>query len=383
MEKQPKRSLSKDLEAIVSEAIKNDVFSACSVGGLGFVNDKVYHWTRHYGYTDRNERGARVTGRTVYDLASLTKPLVTTLALMALVEQEKVRLEDEMGSFFSGMSEKAARIRLGMLLSHSSGLPAHRPYHLSLSACHPNERKKAIIQLIGQENIVFPPGSGTLYSDLGFILLGLLVEELSGRSLADFWRDEIAYPMGLQEELFFPGPEGLGSDLCAVTGVCSWSKRRLCGLVHDDNCRMLGGVAGHAGLFGTAAGVLSLAGHLLLQYRGKNIHPAYTGSTLKKFLTRRQASNWTYGFDTPSSEASSSGKFFSPGTVGHLGFTGTSFWLDLDQGVGIVLLTNRVLMGDDSTAIRIFRPLLHNTIMEHLLEKRRPDWPLDSQSGLT
>lgn len=373
MEKRSKRNLSGELAEIIDDAIKNNVFSACSVGYLQIEKGSLFRATHHYGYTDSTERSARVRDTTLYDLASLTKPLVTVLAVMALVEKGKIRLEDELGKIFPFIRGEIGKIRLDMLLSHSSGLPAHRPYYEILAGYPLNERKEAIIHLICNENLLFQPGSGTLYSDLGFILLGCLVEKITGRSLADFWKDEIIRPLGLHEVLIFPGPEGLGSDDCVVTGMCSWSKKRLCGIVHDDNCRMLGGVAGHAGLFGTVSGVLSLAENLLLEYRGITSHPAYSGDTVKKFLNKRQGSTWTYGFDTPSLGASSSGQFFSERTIGHLGFTGTSFWIDLAKGGAIVLLTNRVLMGDDPTSIRKFRPLLHDTIMKYLMDNKKPD----------
>lgn len=372
MEKRSKRKLSEKLGTIISEALKNNVFSACSIGYLKFEEDKVYQPIHHFGRTDRYEEGSRVDRTTIYDLASLTKPLVTALSIMALVEKKKLRLEDELGRYFKDIRGEIGKIRLDMLLSHSSGLPAHRPYYKVLDEYQQRDRIEAIVRLICNENLVFQPGSNTLYSDLGFILLGRLVEKVTERSLADFWQEEIAQPMGLQKELFFPGQNGLTSEVCAVTGVCNWSGKRLCGIVHDDNCRMLGGVAGHAGLFGTAFGVLSLIENLLLQYRGIKRHPAYGTEILREFLMKRSGSTWTCGFDTPSLGISSSGRFFSATTVGHLGFTGTSFWLDLTQGLGIVLLTNRVLMGDDLAPIRRLRPLIHDTIMKDLTEKEDP-----------
>lgn len=373
MEKRPKRHLSEDLALIVGDALKKRLFSACSLGCFRLEKEGSFRVVHHYGYTDSTERGAGVKDATLYDLASLTKPLATVLAVMALVEKGKVRLKNQIGEIFPVVRSEIGKISLAMLLSHSSGLPAHRPYFEILAGYQPYERKEAILQLICRENLQFQPGGGTLYSDLGFIILGCMVEKITGQSLAAFWEYEIARPMGLQAELFFPGTEGLGSDVCAVTGVCRWSNRRLCGIVHDDNCRMLGGVAGHAGLFGTASGVLSLAENLLLQYRGILRHPAYSEEIVRKFLTKRQGSTWTYGFDTPSPGISSSGRFFSERTVGHLGFTGTSFWIDLERGWAVVLLTNRVLMGDDPAAIRKFRPLVHDIIMKHMMENKKPD----------
>lgn len=372
MEKRSNMKLSEQLAKIVDDALINHVFTACSIGYFQLGDESTRRVTHHYGYTDCNDAGARVTDMTIYDLASLTKPLVTVLSLMTLAEKGKIRLEDEIGTFFPFDGGQLSKVRLDMLLSHSSGLPAHRPYFEVLSGYSPKERNEAIIKFILNENLVFQPGTDTLYSDLGFILLGCLIEKLSGQSLADYWRDRVARPMDLQAELFFPHQKGIGTDVCAVTGLCRWSKKSLCGIVHDDNCRVMGGVAGHAGLFGTVSGVLSLAENILMQYRGIKSHPAYSGEIVRRFLAKRQGSNWTYGFDTPSLGASSSGRFFSEKTVGHLGFTGTSFWIDLAQGLAIVLLTNRVLMGDDPTKIRKFRPRVHDAIMQHLIESTKP-----------
>lgn len=371
MEKRSKRTLHGELSRIIDDGFKNKVFSACSVGYLKFRRNRVAKQIHHFGFTDC-QTGSRVDETTAYDLASLTKPMVTTLAMMALVADGKLRPEDNLGKYFQEITREKATILLAMLLSHSSGLPAHQPFHKVLAECPQAQRNATIIRLINDEKLIFQPGSNTLYSDLGFILLGLLVEKITERSLADFWQEEIAQPMGLDKELFFPDPEGLSSDICAVTGVCKWSGKKLCGIVHDDNCRMLGGVAGHAGLFGTASGVLSLVENLLLQQRGIKRHPAYGADVLNAFLTKRPGSTWSYGFDTPSGGYSSSGRFFSAKTVGHLGFTGTSFWLDLDRGLAIVLLTNRVLMGDDTAPIRRFRPLLHDTVMQYLMANEDP-----------
>lgn len=369
MEKRCKTLWHDNLAKIVTDALINHVFSACSVGISLIDNEKYGSYIHHYGYTDSNGKGTRVNDKTVYDLASLTKPLVTSLAIMALVDKGEVALEDEIGTFFNGIRREMGKIRLSHLLSHSAGLPAHRPYYEILMECPQQERKEIIIRLIFKEKLLFVPGQDSLYSDLGYILLGCIVEKLTRSSLDNYWKNVIIQPLGLEEELFFPNSNGSACEECAVTGKCGWSKRRLCGIVHDDNCRALGGVAGHAGLFGTVSGVMSLAQNLFLQFKGISRHPAYGGETLREFLRKKPESTWTYGFDTPSFGHSSSGNYFSEMTVGHLGFTGTSFWLDLSKGTTIVLLTNRVLMGHDLTKIRKFRPLLHDTLMEHIMKK--------------
>lgn len=369
MEKKGDSSLSEKLRKIISIALESHCFSACSVGYFKFDNDTRCCDVLHCGFTDKDEKGDRVDNKSVYDLASLTKPLVTSLAIMALRDKGKIALEDEIGHYFSGIRRETGKIRISHLLTHSSGLPAHKPYYEILVGYPQHERREKLIQLILKENLLFKPGRDTLYSDLGFILLGFLIENLTGFPLDIFWNNEIVRPLALHEELFFANTQGLDSDVCVVTGRCGWSNRRLCGIVHDDNCRAMGGVAGHAGLFGTLSGVMSLTCNILRQVRGISRHPAYDNQIIKEFLTKKRGATRAYGFDIPSSANSSSGKYFSEMSVGHLGFTGTSFWIDILRGSAVVLLTNRVLMGNDMQQIRKFRPLIHDTIMEYLLKK--------------
>jgi CubicO group peptidase (beta-lactamase class C family) len=369
MEKRCKKYLYHKLEKIISNSLINLVFSSCSIGYFWLEDDKIESGTHHFGFTDIDQNSSRTNEKTVYDLASLTKPLVTALTVMALVEKGKIDLDDEIGSFFQGMRREMGKMRISQLLSHSSGLPAHRPYYETLIGYAHGERKEKLIKLIFDEKLSFQPGSASLYSDLGFMLLGSMIEQTTGAPLDTFWQKEIVQPLSLQDELFFKDTSGSESEKCAATGMCSWSKRKLCGIVHDDNCRALGGVAGHAGLFGTINGVMSMTKELLLQYKGVHRHPAYGSEVLRQFLHKKYGSTWTYGFDTPSLCNSTSGKYFSEMSVGHLGYTGTSFWMDLSRGIGVVLLTNRVLMGNDLLKIKKFRPLIHDTIMEYIIKK--------------
>ncbi|MBW1636692.1 MAG: serine hydrolase, partial [Deltaproteobacteria bacterium] len=250
------------------------------------------------------------------------------------------------------------------LLSHSSGLPAHRPYYEELYRSLPGDKKGKIKNWILSENLCFAPGTDTLYSDLGFILLGLLIEEKSGERLNLFWEKEIIAPLKLQKELFFPQKRDFHTGQCIFTEKCIWSGQMLCGEVHDDNCRAMGGVAGHAGLFGTAPAVLSLCEHLLEQFKGREEHPSYSSELLRLLLQRVDKKGWSCGFDTVTKGNSSSGKFFSEGSRGHLGFTGTSFWIDFEKEKAVVLLTNRVHMSGGQEGIQKLRPQIHNAIMK-------------------
>lgn len=370
MEKRSHTQLRRKLDGIIEGSLKSHSFSGCSLGFFMTQNQHVQGETFNYGRTGLEEKNTFIDDKTAFDLASLTKPLVTTMAILSLLDKGKIHLEDSLSLFFKDIGPAHKDIQVVHLLNHSSGLPAHKPYFKELLLIPEEKRRDHLRTLILSEPLAAQPGNQCIYSDLGFILLGWIIEKISGESLDSYWQKNILYPMHLEGELFF-NRGGLSSRQFVMTGTCPWSDIKLCGKVHDDNCRVLGGVAGHAGLFGTIGGVLSIVEHLLMQYKGIQQHPAYDKKFLKKIFAKpQQSSSWALGFDTPSAEYSSSGKYFSDKAVGHLGFTGTSFWLDLKNECAVVLLTNRVLYSQDMAAIRKFRPLIHNTIMEYILNKR-------------
>ncbi|HSR36609.1 MAG TPA: serine hydrolase, partial [Desulfurivibrionaceae bacterium] len=218
------------------------------------------------------------------------------------------------------------------------------------------------------EPLSYLRGSQALYSDLGFLLLGMVVEAASGKALDLLFQERIAGPLGLSETLFFNrlGAERAGSY--AATEFCPWRGRVLGGEVSDENCFALGGVAGHAGLFGTTGGVLTLVEALHDLWQGEPSPLPIDPTALQKALIRQPVpdSTWALGFDTPSASGSTSGRFFSARSVGHLGFTGTSFWVDPEQHVMVVLLTNRVHPSRDNNRIKAFRPALHDAVMQAL-----------------
>jgi CubicO group peptidase (beta-lactamase class C family) len=152
----------------------------------------------------------------------------------------------------------------------------------------------------------------------------------------------------------------------AATEQCPWRKDLLVGRVHDENTYVMGGVQGHAGLFGTAVDVHRLLVELLSAYHGRPLAGCFEPDLVRLFFQRWAGTDRTLGFDTPSVENSSSGRFFSTNTVGHLGFTGTSFWMDLDQAVIVILLTNRIHPTRNNETIRQFRPKLHDAVMKRI-----------------
>lgn len=368
MDKELLRQLDFSLGEVVAENIKNNVFSACSVGIIegGTYPEKTIF---HYGITGRAAGGKQVDNRTIYDLASLTKPLVTSLSILALIEEGKLKLSDSLADFFPRLADVHKKIKIINLLEHTSGFPAHRAFFKELITTVENEREAVIIGRITQENLLFEPGAGELYSDLGYILLGKIIEKVSGEKLDSYWQRIILGPLGLEKGLFFAANRNVKASSFSATGFCQWSNRELCGVVNDDNCRSLGGVAGHAGLFGTIEALVQFCEIILKMYCGTFIHPKFSFELLRERLTHKRG-RWVLGFDTPSGLVSSSGKHFSFLTLGHLGFTGTSFWLDCKKMRGVVLLTNRVLGSEDLDLIRKFRPQIHDLIMEKITKEK-------------
>jgi CubicO group peptidase (beta-lactamase class C family) len=307
-----------------------------------------------------------------YDLASLTKPLATALSIISLLGAEKIYPQSRIAEYMGlDLPEDKREITVYQLLNHSSGLPAHRPYYQQLANLPPQERKAELLRLIVAEPLVAQPGSVAIYSDLGYLLLGMLIERLAEVGLEQYFAEKIVGPLGLAEGIFFNPPGQLRKARESYQPVedCPWRGRVLQGEVSDENCWVLGGVAGHAGLFGNIESVLGLTCAILEIWQGRRVHPYLRREELSFFLeapSEVPGSTWALGFDHPSPGGSSSGKYLSPRSVGHLGFTGTSFWIDPDKELVIVLLTNRVHPSRENILIREFRPLFHDRVVELL-----------------
>ena len=322
---------------------------------------------------------------TIFDLASLTKPLATTPAIMLLVREKKIRLDDRVTRFFPnfGVFGKT-HVTFRHLLAHCSGLPAWKAYHEDIVKGEKKGRinfvasraaKHYVFEQIHREKAVSAPGAQSLYSDLGYILLGEVVEEISGWSLDRYCQDRIFKPMGLRSTSFIDLTQIRTRrlqpvrEMIAPTEECPWRKRVLCGEVDDDNAYVMGGVAGHAGLFSNVRDIHRFLVHFRKCLAGDD--PLLPAPLAQEFLARDQTargSTYALGWDTPSAENSSSGGFFSPTSVGHLGFTGTSIWWDLEKDCHVILLSNRVHPSRTSDKIKAFRPYIHDLIMKTLLQ---------------
>ena len=318
---------------------------------------------------------------TVYDLASLTKPLATVTSILLLVQAGSCNLDAAVGEVLVELKDApvgSASVR--DVLSHRSGLPGWRPLYERLDAegcgwgrADPSVVRQSVLRLIKEESLVSPIGQQGLYSDLGFILLGCAVERVSGRLLEEYFHEAVVKPLGARALYFNRAtatacqpPSSEARAMIAPTEWDAWRKRWLQGEVHDENAAAMGGVAGHAGLFGTAESVLAVSGAWLAAYQGHR--SLLDPSLVREFTTKPSQplqSSWALGWDTPSIP-SSSGTHFSPESFGHLGFTGTSLWIDPRRKLEVVLLTNRVHPSRKNESIRVFRPLIHDLVVRAL-----------------
>ncbi|OAG27317.1 serine hydrolase domain-containing protein [Thermodesulfatator autotrophicus] len=354
----------REITEIMRRGIKEKVFPGAVL--VVWHAEKTY--LEAFGWQEILPVPRKATVETYYDLASLTKPLATSLCLMRLVAEEKIKLGQKLGEFFP-VPFWFEEITIANLLNHSAGLPSHRPYFVKLITYPPENRQDLIITWILKEPLAYPIGKKHLYSDLGFILLGKIVETASGKTLEDFFEEtlKILGPSS-RRILFKPKVKGICQKAMAATELCPWRGKLIKGEVHDENAWVLGGVAGHAGLFGQAEEVLKLLVLLLKVYLGQETCNFLTREVISLFWDwRSEAGTWALGFDRPSPKNSSAGGLMSRKALGHLGFTGTSFWIDHENELIILLLSNRVHPHRHPNKLKIFRPVLHDLIFKKIV----------------
>ena len=316
-------------------------------------------------------RKAPVRRDTIFDLASLTKPLATTLAVMRQVDKGRLDLDEPLADLLPNeLPEDKKGLTPRLLLCHCSGLADWAPFYLDLDRYRPEERKKVLRDWVMESPLVYPPGKGCLYSDLGFMVLEWVIEAAIRTPMHMFLSRSFYRPLSLERTILggIMVSKRFAKAQFAASENCPWRKKILRGEVQDENAFAMGGYSGHAGLFGTAGDVYGLADMLRAHFRGER-QDYFKPQTVRGFFTPQDIvddSTWALGWDMPSLENSSSGNHFSRNSVGHLGFTGTSIWMDLDQDVIVVFLTNRVHPSRDNEKIKAFRPRLHDVIMEEL-----------------
>lgn len=302
---------------------------------------------------------AEVSIANMFDLASLTKVVATTSMAMILYERGLLDLEASVTAIvpeFHANDVERQEITLRMLLAHSSGLPAYEKLFLR------SANREALLRAAFTTELNAEPGSREEYSDIGFIILGVALERMADESLDAFCQREVFGPLGMAHTTFNPSKAMIDS-IPPTADDRIFRHRIIQGEVQDENASLLGGVAGHAGLFSTAEDIAIFA-HAILN----GGYPILRATTVDLFTRREFAPEGTsraLGWDTPSAP-SQSGKYFSPKSFGHLGYTGTSLWIDPERQLSIVLLTNRTWPDGENQEIKSLRPAMHDAVVEAL-----------------
>ncbi len=374
---------------VLDEAIAARAFPGCAFGVLaGSPSEGEVWFTGARGRFTYDEDSRSVAPETAYDVASVTKVAATTAAAMLLHQRGRLDLATPLVELLPGFSPKRAtgavgptaggfgrgnethasdqravgptagggRVTLGHLLAHNSGLPGYVEFFRS--ALTPEEVFAACLEL----PLEAEPGTRAEYSDPGFLLLGKALEALTGETLATWTQREIFQPLGMKATGFSP-PPGKWNSIPPTERDTALRHRTIQGEVQDENAWLLGGAAGHAGLFSNAGDLLRLSREILAAAAGREEVRLFGAATVERFA-RRQApagSSRALGWDTPS-EHSSSGRYFSSRSIGHLGYSGCSLWIDPEAGIAVALLTNRTWPDRRSQLIRAVRPAFHDAV---------------------
>ncbi|HSD91139.1 MAG TPA: serine hydrolase domain-containing protein [Kofleriaceae bacterium] len=349
------------IRALLDDALAANLGSAAAVS----VGDEGREVFRYLAGTVRRlpDAGPAIDDNTLFDLASVTKPMSTVAIAMVLVAEGRLDLDAPVRRWLAG-AQTAGTVR--HLLGHTAGCASHVEFFRRLRAERPAEPRTRLIELAAAERCD-PPGVTAVYSDLGFIQLGALLERAAEMPLEQAFGELVAGPLGLATARFAPTP---------VPGAVATElddRGLVCGLVHDENCYFGGRVAGHAGLFATLGDVATFAAAMVETAAGSP-RGRFVPEVVKRFFTDAPTagSTWRLGWDTPSATpgiSQAGDRWPRTGAVGHTGFTGTSVWLDLARRRWVVLLTNRVhptRHGTTADAIKALRRAVHDAVVDTL-----------------
>lgn len=353
-------------DRVLAEAIRAKSFPGCAYGVL--ANGQIQNQGA-FGRFIYDDAAPSVHPDTVFDIASVTKVAATTATAMLLHQRGQLDLETPIGDLLPGFivgrehGTFARHVKVRHLLAHNAGLPGYVEFFRNHKT--PAGLFRACLEL----PIEAPPGARAEYSDPGFILLGKALEVVAGEYLAQFAQREIFDPLGMDSTSFCPRLSARAS-IPPTEEDNSLRFRTIQGEVQDENAYILHGAAGHAGVFSNVADLLRFSGEILAAWgHASATQPPrlFQRATLERFIERQEpeGSSRALGWDTPS-ENSSSGRHFSARSIGHLGFSGCSLWIDLEAGVAIVLLTNRTWPDRSNQAIRQVRPAFHDAVREVL-----------------
>jgi serine-type D-Ala-D-Ala carboxypeptidase len=349
---------------VVRKAIADRAFPA---GSVAVTHQGKLIALKAFGRFTYERDSIEVTPANIFDLASVSKVVATTSMAMILYERGLLDLDvpvvsvvPEFAGFGSSAEDPRRRsVTLRMLLAHSSGLPAYEKLFLKVKT------KDELLSAAFSTPLTADPGAKAEYSDIGFIILGVVLERIADESLDRFCQREVFGPLGMAHTAFNP-PAAWRNSIVPTVDDRTFRRRMIQGEVQDENASVLGGVAGHAGVFATAEDIATFA-HTMLN-GGSPILRAETLSLFTRRESSPSGSSRALGWDTPS-PPSQSGKYFSPASFGHLGYTGTSLWIDLERQLSITFFTNRVWPECSNQAIKEVRPRFHDAVIGALEAK--------------
>lgn len=347
------------VDSLMKSALKEKIFPGASLI-IGHRNRIVYH--QNFGKGTYEKDAKPIDDNSIFDIASLTKVAATTSAVMLLFDKGKINLDDKVGKYLPQFGNgNKDKITVKHLLLHNSGLPAWQPFYKKYNT--PDEVINAIMKM----ELEFSPGIKYLYSDIGMIVLQKVIEKITNKSIYEYLEENLFDQLEMKNTFFNPSPKVWYN--CVPTEYDDyWRMQLLKGKVHDETAYLLGGVAGHAGLFSTTEDLAKLISIYVNDgyFGSKQI---FSKKTIDLFTKKNsEQSTRALGWDTKSAEKSSAGNLFSDNSFGHTGFTGTSIWADKNEGLFVILLTNRVHPTRSNTKIIQFRPLLHDEIFKAVID---------------
>jgi len=346
------------VDNVVSRAIQDSSFPGAVL--LVGQNGKIIH-EKAFGHYMYDLKSGKVSLKSIYDLASCTKVVATTTATMICFDRGMIKLDDKVAKYFPQFAVHGKEnVKIRNLLVHDSGL---RPDIKSIQVYDSvSDKVNAVMNEIFQDSLIYPTGTKMVYSDLNFILLGKIIEKVTGESLDKFCEEYIFKPLHMKSTMFNPA-KNLTFRIAPTEIDNLWRQRLIRGEVHDETSVLLGGVAGHAGLFSDAGDIAKLL-QMLLQKGNYNGIQIIKSKTVEFFGKKQsELSSRALGWDTKSPQGSSAGSLFSDLSYGHTGFTGTSIWTDPVRNLFVIFLTNRVFPTRNNLKILKVRPLLHDAII--------------------
>jgi beta-glucosidase-like glycosyl hydrolase/CubicO group peptidase (beta-lactamase class C family) len=348
-----------ELDRIITTAIRDSAFPAAQ---LLVLRDGKIAYNQPFGTYTYDPASGPIDNASLFDLASVSKVIGTTTAVMKLIDARKLLLDDYASKYLPHLAAGSkAKITIRHLLTHRAGFPPFKRFFLMCDSA-----AEALDSVYATE-LVAEPGDTTIYSDIGMITMGKILERVSGMSQAVLLENEFFGPLGMKNTMYNP-PRVLWERVVPTEIDTLWRKALVRGIVHDENAALLGGVAGHAGLFSTASDLAVYVQMLLNHGTYGGVRYLAEGTVVEFTGAHVDGQDRYLGWDMKSPTGSSAGTLFSPSSFGHTGFTGTSIWVDPERKLAVILLTNRVHPTRANQKLSHVRPAVHDAVVRALAE---------------